>query len=115
MRKITQDTFRIFWRHARRYRGALTIMLVSLAAVTVVEAIIPFFYKRFFDVQAPSTCQFDHLRMVKAPFAARYGGRMHVRKDGKVQAIRGGVLLDRKSALTESPASRSYRCRSQHG
>lgn len=54
MHKTTRDTFKIFWRHAKRYRGVLAIIITSLAAVTVVETIIPFFYKRFFDVLAVS-------------------------------------------------------------
>lgn len=49
-----------------------------------------FVYQPFFDPQAPLTSQFDHLRKVKAPFTARPGCHVHVRKNGKLQSIRGG-------------------------
>ncbi|MBI3630954.1 MAG: ABC transporter ATP-binding protein [Candidatus Sungbacteria bacterium] len=54
MRKVTKETFKIFWRYGKRYRLTLAIMLISLGTVTVIESIIPFFYKRFFDVLAVS-------------------------------------------------------------
>ncbi len=52
MKSVTRQTYKIFWQHARQYRGALAVMLVSLAAATALEAVTPFFYKRLFDVLA---------------------------------------------------------------
>ena len=54
MRKVTKDTIRIYWRHARQYRARLAMIVACLALATAVEAVIPFFYKRFFDLLASS-------------------------------------------------------------
>ncbi|OGZ97725.1 MAG: hypothetical protein A3J10_00720 [Candidatus Sungbacteria bacterium RIFCSPLOWO2_02_FULL_54_10] len=54
MKAVTRETYKIFWRHARVYRGMLAVMFLSLIAVTAIEAVIPFFYKRFFDVLSAS-------------------------------------------------------------
>ncbi len=74
-----------------------------------------FVYKRFFDVRAPSMCQFDYLRRVTAPFTAAPGGQMQVRKDGKLQSIRGGFVPEWKIRIMESPASRYYWRLQLHG
>lgn len=55
MRKTTKQTLTIFWRHTRRYPWHLTVIVISLAGATAVESIIPFFYKRFFDLLAAHT------------------------------------------------------------
>jgi len=52
MRKITKQTYKIFWLHARRYRWRLCVILFSLGIASILEAVIPFFYKRFFDLLA---------------------------------------------------------------
>lgn len=52
MKGVTKQTYAIFWNHARQYRLMLAVVLFSLAAVTALEAIIPFFYKRLFDALA---------------------------------------------------------------
>ena len=54
MRKITKDTYKIFWRHARKYPWHLgAVIICSMGAVSF-ESVIPFFYKRFFDLLASS-------------------------------------------------------------
>ncbi len=52
MRKTTKQTFTIFWRHAAKYPWYLGVIVACLVAATIVESIIPFFYKRFFDLLA---------------------------------------------------------------
>ncbi|MFY9462783.1 MAG: ABC transporter ATP-binding protein, partial [Candidatus Sungiibacteriota bacterium] len=52
MRKTTKQTFTIFWRHARRYPWYLAVIVACLVGATAVESVIPFFYKRFFDLLA---------------------------------------------------------------
>ncbi len=54
MKAVTKNTFGIFWRHARRYQGTLATIVAATILVTVIESLIPFFYKRFFDVLAAS-------------------------------------------------------------
>lgn len=52
MKAVTKQTYKIFWQHARRYRWTLAVMVFALVAVTALEAITPFFYKRLFDTLA---------------------------------------------------------------
>ncbi len=54
MRTTTRKTYAIFWRHARKYPWHLTVIIACLTAAISVESIIPFFYKRFFDLLAAS-------------------------------------------------------------
>ena len=52
MRRLTKETYKIYWDHVRPYRGLAVLMLASLIIGTVVDVIVPIFYKRFFDVLA---------------------------------------------------------------
>ena len=52
MRKTTKQTYGVFWRHARRYPWYLATIVACLAAAVSIESVIPFFYKRFFDLLA---------------------------------------------------------------
>jgi len=52
MRKITRQTYSIFWRHARKYPWYLAVIVACLVAAVSIESVIPFFYKRFFDLLA---------------------------------------------------------------
>lgn len=54
MRKITKETYKIFWRHARRYPWHLGVIVICLAGAVSFESVIPFYYKRFFDLLASS-------------------------------------------------------------
>lgn len=54
MRKITKDTYKIFWRHARKYPWHLGVIVICLAGAVGFESVIPFYYKRFFDLLAAS-------------------------------------------------------------
>ena len=54
MRNITKETYKIFWRHARKYPWHLGVIVVCLAAAISFESVIPFYYKRFFDLLASS-------------------------------------------------------------
>ena len=49
MKKITKDTYYVFWSHARSYRGLVFLIVFSIAAEGIVRTVIPLFYKRFFD------------------------------------------------------------------
>lgn len=55
MRAVTKQTYRIFWEHARRYKWRLSLIIFSLGAASVLEAAIPFYYKRFFDLLASAS------------------------------------------------------------
>jgi hypothetical protein len=74
-----------------------------------------FVYRLFFVSQAPLTGQFDHLSRVKAPFTARPGCQMHVRKNGTLQSVRGGFVPDWKFSLAESIRHRFGRRQTHHG
>ncbi|MEK7082198.1 MAG: ABC transporter ATP-binding protein, partial [Patescibacteria group bacterium] len=52
MRAVTRQTYKIFWLHARRYRWRLFFILFSLGTASVLEAVIPFYYKQLFDLLA---------------------------------------------------------------
>lgn len=52
MRRTTKQTYTIFWRHARKYSWQLGVIIACLVAAVSTESVIPFFYKRFFDVLA---------------------------------------------------------------
>ena len=49
MKIVTKQTYKIFWDHGWRYKLPFLVMIASLAAATAVAALVPFFYKRFFD------------------------------------------------------------------
>ncbi|MDO8559974.1 MAG: ABC transporter ATP-binding protein [bacterium] len=57
MQPVTRQTFQLFWRHARRYRALVTVMVIALVMAVVLETIIPLSYKRFFDVLADGNLQ----------------------------------------------------------
>lgn len=50
MKRITKQTYQIFWRHARRYPWVLSIILAAIIAATAVQTLIPLLYRDFFDV-----------------------------------------------------------------
>ncbi len=52
MRPLTKETYKIYWNHVRPYRRLVVLMLASLVVGTVVDVVVPIFYKRFFDVLA---------------------------------------------------------------
>lgn len=54
MRRTNRQTYSIFWRHARKYPWHLSVIIACLAAAVTIESIVPFFYKRFFDLLASS-------------------------------------------------------------
>ena len=49
MRRLTKETYKIYWDHVRPYQWLAVLMLASLVVGTVVDMIVPIFYKRFFD------------------------------------------------------------------
>lgn len=49
------DILRTFWRGVRLYKGVLIVLICSIAAVGLVELVVPLFYKRFFDALIAST------------------------------------------------------------
>ncbi|MFH1866744.1 MAG: ABC transporter ATP-binding protein [Patescibacteria group bacterium] len=49
MKKITKQTYVVFWQHVRRYQLFFWIILISIALASVVPIIVPFYYKKFID------------------------------------------------------------------
>ncbi len=45
----TRDVLRIFWEHAKKYPIVLGMVLVTPILGTVVDIVVPIFYKKFFD------------------------------------------------------------------
>lgn len=52
MKQVTKDTFRIYWQHVRPYRGLVMLLITANFFATVLDVVMPLFYKRFFDVLA---------------------------------------------------------------
>src|SRR3989338_346472 len=48
----TKQTFRIFWAHAKRYPGAIFLLLVSMAAAISAETFSPYLYRDLFNLLA---------------------------------------------------------------
>lgn len=48
----SKQTFRIFWQHARRYPGAIFVLLIALLGAVTAEAFGPIFYKQIFNLLA---------------------------------------------------------------
>ena len=54
MKAVTKETYKIFWRHARKYPWHLGVIVICLVGAVSVESVIPLFYKRFFDLLGSS-------------------------------------------------------------
>jgi ATP-binding cassette subfamily B protein len=52
MKLVTKQTYAIFWRHARRYKGRFALILFGVTAATLTETVVPLFYRDFFDMLA---------------------------------------------------------------
>jgi hypothetical protein len=72
-----------------------------------------FVYRPFFDVRASSTCQFDHMRRLRAPFTAGSGGYMHIRSNGELQMIRG-LSAGAQRILRGTPSTSVLRQRARY-
>jgi ATP-binding cassette subfamily B protein len=52
MKDNTKKTLKIFWQHSLKYKWLGLLMLVSTMSVTIVEMVIPLFYRRLFNFLA---------------------------------------------------------------
>lgn len=50
MKQRTKQTLRLYWSQIRNYKFLLFFMMLSLGIATVLEIIIPIYYKKFFDI-----------------------------------------------------------------
>ncbi|MBI5023267.1 MAG: ABC transporter ATP-binding protein [Candidatus Magasanikbacteria bacterium] len=50
MKQRTKQTLQLYWSQMRNYKFLLFFMLLALGIATVLEIIIPIFYKQFFDI-----------------------------------------------------------------
>lgn len=49
MKKNAKQVYVIFWQHARKYKGLISLMLFSVVAMTAVYTAMPLYYQKFFD------------------------------------------------------------------
>lgn len=49
MQKLTRETLKIFWQHAKRYKGAMVALVVGLLIVTAINVGRPFIYRELFN------------------------------------------------------------------
>ncbi|MFA5062033.1 MAG: ABC transporter ATP-binding protein [Patescibacteria group bacterium] len=57
MKDNTKQTLKIYWRHIKQFKVAGLIVFISMIAVSVVNIIIPLYYKTFFDALASGSSQ----------------------------------------------------------
>jgi len=50
MKKVTKQTFKIFWQHTVRYRWYFIVIILSLVIGNLFLIAIPLYYKKLFDV-----------------------------------------------------------------
>lgn len=50
MKRVTKQTFALYWRHARTYRWLAALVVVSISIGTLLHLALPLFYRQFFDV-----------------------------------------------------------------
>ena len=46
----TRQILKVYWEHARRYKGRLFLILFLIGISNILDVIAPLFYKRFFDL-----------------------------------------------------------------
>lgn len=46
----TSQILKVYWEHARRYKGRVFLILLFIGIANLLNVIIPLFYKRFFDL-----------------------------------------------------------------
>jgi ATP-binding cassette subfamily B protein len=49
MAKYTKQTFRIYWRHTKKYRGVFLLIIFAISLGSITNLIAPLYYKEFFD------------------------------------------------------------------
>lgn len=52
---VAKDTLRYYWRQTRPYTVVVSLLWLGLIGASVLEVIIPLYYKKFFDVLASPT------------------------------------------------------------
>lgn len=72
-------------------------------------AVSNFVYPAWFDPQAPTTAQVDHLHRVARPFQMSAGGYVITRKDGKITETFGREVPQWRRHTKRHPASRTAR------
>ncbi len=55
MKKVTKQTFKLFWSYVKRYRGLSVVLFASSSAAFIIHALIPLLYKDFFDILTTAT------------------------------------------------------------
>lgn len=50
MAKYTKQTFRIYWRHTKMYRGVFLLIIFAISVGSITNLVAPLFYKEFFDI-----------------------------------------------------------------
>lgn len=77
MKAVTKQTYLLFWRHMRKYRVALSVIVISIALGSALVIANGLLYKRFFDVLsggAPSQAIASQLVAVLLMVLAVNGG-----------------------------------------
>ena len=59
MKPITKQTYRLFWQHARKYKGALFLMIAPVVGTAILHILVPLYYKKFLDVLTSSGLRID--------------------------------------------------------
>lgn len=55
MKKVTKQTFQLFWSYVTRYRALSAAVFITTTLAFTVNALTPLLYKRFFDILTEST------------------------------------------------------------
>jgi len=50
MENYTKTTFKIFWKHAKKYKLVIFIMFFFILIATIAGTIAPLYFKKFFDI-----------------------------------------------------------------
>lgn len=50
MKSRTRQTLRIYWQHARKYKGAIFLLAVGLLGGVAADSYLPFLYRRLFNI-----------------------------------------------------------------
>lgn len=52
MKRVTKQTFALYWKHVRVYRGLALVMVAAVSVGTLLHLAQPLFYREFFDILA---------------------------------------------------------------
>ncbi|MBU1038621.1 ABC transporter ATP-binding protein/permease [Patescibacteria group bacterium] len=57
MKLVTKQTYQLFWQHIKKYRWYFYVIVFSIVIGSVVDVIVPIYYKKFIDLLTVSTAQ----------------------------------------------------------